>query len=96
MGREGRDPTDELGGQVQPDEGGWYRLDLGHQPLVVPGDVDVAISVPKGWRIAETRGLDRRGPRQAEARVRLDGERALLVRVERTGWSAFWHRLTAG
>ena len=83
----------ELDGRVHLDEGNWYRLDLGHQPLVIPDSVEVSVAVPEGWRIAETRGLQRTGSRQASSQLVLDEGRSLWVRVERTGWSGFRHRL---
>jgi hypothetical protein len=86
----------EFEGRVQLEGGNWYRLDLGHQPLVIPDSVDVSIAVPEGWRIAETRGLSRNGSRQASSQVVLDGDRSLFVRVERSGWSRFQHRLFGG
>ncbi|HEX2274990.1 MAG TPA: DUF4012 domain-containing protein [Acidimicrobiales bacterium] len=86
----------EVAGGVDLDEDGWYRLDLGHQPVVVPDEVEVSVSVPAGWRIAQTRGLEPRGERRAGANMRLEEQRSLWIRVERTGWSAFWHRLVEG
>ena len=91
--KESRTVTLELEGRMQLD-GGWYRLDLGHQPLVLPDEVEVSIGVPPGWRIAETRDMERTGSRQAATRTRLERDRTLWVRVERSGWSGFWHRLT--
>ena len=86
----------EVDGDVQLGERGWYRLDLGHQPLIVPDEVEVSITVPGGWRIAETRGLQQVDDGRAGTRFGLEEERSLWVRVERTGWSAFWHRLVRG
>ena len=86
----------EVNGDVQLGERGWYRLDVGHQPLIVPDEVQVSITVPKGWRIADTRGLQQIEDGRAGTRIRLEEERSLWVRVERTGWSAFWHRLVSG
>ncbi|HEV3401948.1 MAG TPA: DUF4012 domain-containing protein, partial [Acidimicrobiales bacterium] len=83
----------DLEGLVQLEEGDWYRLDLGHQPLVIPDAVEVSLEVPDGWRIAETRGLRRVGSRQAFAQLVLDRDRSLWIRVERTGWSQFRHLL---
>jgi hypothetical protein len=86
----------QLDGHVQLDGQGWYRLDLGHQPLVVPDDVEISLAVPRGWRIVETRGMQTSGERRAGAKIRLDQQQSLWVRVERQGWSAFWHRLIDG
>jgi Protein of unknown function (DUF4012) len=86
----------DVQGRVRLDPDGWYRLDLGHQPVLNPDRVDVAVTVPEGWRIVETRGLDRAGSRRASAGMSLEGERTLLVRVERQGASGFWERLLEG
>lgn len=83
----------DLEGLVQLEEGDWYRLDLGHQPLVTSDVVEVSLEVPGGWRIAETRGMRRVSDRLATAQLVVDRERSLWVRVERTGWSQFRHRL---
>lgn len=83
----------DIGGRLELGPGGWYRLDLGHQPLITADEVAVSVSVPKGWRIVETRGLTSKGSRRATVRLTLEGQRSLLVRVERTPWSDFWHRL---
>jgi hypothetical protein len=81
-----------LGGTVELQAGGWYRLDLRAQPTAVPADVDVTVSVPAGWRIAEVRGG---ATRSDERRVtgRFEGGRPQLleVRMERTGWSRLWN-----
>ena len=86
----------EVGGDLQLGDDEWYRLDLGHQPVVVPDEVEISVAVPSGWRIAKTHGLEVRGDRLAVAQMRLEAERSLWVRVERTGWSGFWHRLVKG
>jgi hypothetical protein len=86
----------EFEGGVQLADGGWYRLDLGHQPTVVPDAVEVSVTVPKGWRIADTRGLEGRGSRVARAAMPLAQEQSLWIKVERSGWSSFWHRLLEG
>jgi hypothetical protein len=86
----------ELEGRARLEADGWYRLDVGQQPLVLADEVDVSIMVPAGWRIAETRGLQRAGDRRASTQFRLDADRSLWLRVEPTGWSGFWHRLRDG
>jgi len=86
----------EVSGRLELEGSGWYRLDLGHQPVIVPDDVEVSLAVPPGWRIAETRGAESDGGRRADAHFQLSQGRSLFVRVERTGWSAFWSRLFRG
>ena len=83
----------DLEGLIELEEGGWYRLDVGHQPLVIPDAAEVWLEVPAGWRIAETRGMRRVGTRQATAQLVVDRDHSLWVRVERNGWSRFRHRL---
>lgn len=71
--------------------GGWYQLDLLHQTSLTRDDTVVSISVPKGWRIAETTGLRMVGTRRAVAEVGVADQHQIAVRVERTAWSRLWH-----
>jgi UDP-GlcNAc:undecaprenyl-phosphate/decaprenyl-phosphate GlcNAc-1-phosphate transferase len=73
----------EVTGRVELTDDGWYRLDLGHQPLLLADDVEVSVVVAKGWRITDARGLQRTDRRRARGEFRLDGERSLWARVER-------------
>jgi hypothetical protein len=86
--------TLDVEGRVALSEGGWYRLDLLHQTSLAPDEVEVAVSVPKGWRIVDVRGLDRRDARRAEARLELERSHTILLQLERTGWAGVWERLT--
>ncbi len=74
---------------------GWYRLDLHHQTSLVPDDVAVSVSVPKGWRIAQVQGLKLDGDRRATTQVAAKSRLTVLVRLERIGWAGVWERLTA-
>jgi UDP-N-acetylmuramyl pentapeptide phosphotransferase/UDP-N-acetylglucosamine-1-phosphate transferase len=85
----------DLEGEVKLSDGGWYRLDLFHQPSLTPDDVEISVAVPKGWRIVQVQGLEADGGRRATTRLALDGPVTLLVRVERAGWSGVWERLSA-
>jgi len=67
-----------------PLEGGWYRLDLVRQALLAPDQVDVAVEVPAGWRVAEAVGLTPGDRRRAEGRLAHDADTTLRVRLERT------------
>ncbi|HWH34425.1 MAG TPA: DUF4012 domain-containing protein [Acidimicrobiales bacterium] len=49
----------ELAGQVPA--GSSYRLDLGHQPTIVPDDVTVAVEAPPGWKARATEGFGATG-----------------------------------
>ncbi|PZS21146.1 MAG: hypothetical protein DLM54_04805, partial [Acidimicrobiales bacterium] len=82
-----------LDGRIQLGPGGWYRLDIGHQPVVNPDQVQVSVSVPKGWRIAQAQGIQRQDSRHAGTEIRLDTGRPILLRIYRSGWSSIWHRL---
>ena len=81
-------------GTVSLSDDGWYRLDLLHQTSLDPDDVEISIAVPKGWRIVQVQGLQSDGGRRATARLALERPVTILVRLERTGWSGVWERLT--
>ena len=81
----------QLEGEVDALPGGWYELDLLHQPLLNPEPTTASFAVPEGWRIVEAQGAELEGDRRAVVRlvperdhtVRLrlaaDGERPLAV-----------------
>jgi hypothetical protein len=71
----------DLAGSVRLGPGGWYALDLGHQAVLNPDHMRVRVEVPRGWRIAETRGLDRNGSRDASRTNQADGPSTVWVRV---------------
>ena len=73
--------------------GGWYALELNHQALLNRDSVKVSVSVPSGWRIAETVGLGTARGARAFGTFHLNRARTVLVRVERTGVAGFWDRL---
>jgi hypothetical protein len=75
--------------------GGWYLLQLVHQPTLRADEVDVSFEVPAGWRIAATRGIDGGGEagRRVTAAVSLESDRTIGVRLERTGLGGLWDRL---
>ncbi|MDQ4070492.1 MAG: DUF4012 domain-containing protein [Actinomycetota bacterium] len=63
---------------------GWYTLDVVRQPSVVPQQVQISVSVPSGWRIAEAQGLPSIGDREATGLlpdVRRQTVRLRLVQV---------------
>jgi hypothetical protein len=82
----------DLSGRIRMERGGWYELSLGSQPLVNPGRARVSISVPDGWRITDTRGLQSVLPFRAGGFVTLDHPTTIRVRIERDTES-FWSRL---
>ena len=90
-----RSVTLRMQGVVPLEPGGWYALDLSHQALLYADAMSVAVTVPSGWRIAETIGFDTRTRSRAFGTFRLDTARTVFVRVERTGVAGFWDRLRA-
>ena len=54
-----------MNGTVNLSADGWYRLDLHHQTSLAPDDVEVSITVPKGWRIAQVQGVQSDGSGRA-------------------------------
>jgi hypothetical protein len=86
--------TLDVSGRVSLSDDGWYRLDVYHQTTLVPDELEISIAVPDGWRIAQTEGVEPEGPRRAVTRMALDSPVTILVRIERTGWSGVWERLT--
>ena len=63
--------------------GGWYRLDLPHQPTLVPDDVEVRVEVAAGWQVTAARPGDQRTARSVVIHVNHDAGRTLWVRIER-------------
>ena len=78
-----RSLTLRLRGAVPIEADGWYSLDLARQAVLNADEVTVEISVPRGWRIAETVGLDAVGSRRAVGRFQLETDRIIRVRVAR-------------
>lgn len=74
----------------------WYRLDLGHQPTVVPDQVTVTVRVPSGWRIAETRGIRATEATTATGEFELVEPTEAAVRLERSSHRNLWDRLRDG
>lgn len=71
----------QLQGTVPLDPGGWYTLDIVHQPTLLPDTVNVQVQVPVGWRVRAARGLEVLGPRSAGGTVRLAETDRVQVRV---------------
>jgi UDP-N-acetylmuramyl pentapeptide phosphotransferase/UDP-N-acetylglucosamine-1-phosphate transferase len=89
--------TADLRGDIQLRRGGWYELDVGHQPTVEPDRLRVSIEVPEGWRIAEAPGLERVSARQATRTVTQEEPARLRVRIapDSSSWD-LWGRLQDG
>jgi hypothetical protein len=71
----------QLEGSVAPQGDGWYELDLLHQPLLVGDDVTVSVEVVDGWRIVEAEGAQLEAGRGAVARLRLEQDETVRVRL---------------
>lgn len=89
----GQTLTMEIRGRLALTNDGWYRLDVQDQPSV-PQDVQVSVTVPGGWRIAEAQGLRKTGDRRAATIMNAAEDGPILVRLERTGIGRVWDRLT--
>jgi UDP-N-acetylmuramyl pentapeptide phosphotransferase/UDP-N-acetylglucosamine-1-phosphate transferase len=87
----------DFAGPVRLERGGWYDLDVGHQPTVHPDRLGVSIEVPEGWRIAEAPGLHRESPRLVSITGIQPEQRRVRVRVvpASSPWD-LWDRLQDG
>ncbi|HEV2070116.1 MAG TPA: DUF4012 domain-containing protein [Acidimicrobiales bacterium] len=75
----------ELEGTLTSLPGGWYELDLLHQPLLVPEHATVKIEVADGWRIAEVEGATLSDDRRAITDITLDRNASVRLRLEPEG-----------
>jgi UDP-N-acetylmuramyl pentapeptide phosphotransferase/UDP-N-acetylglucosamine-1-phosphate transferase len=89
--------TADLRGVVRLESGGWYELDVGHQPTVQPDRLRVSIGVPDGWRIAEAPGFERVSARQATRTISQEERERLRVRLvpDSSSWD-LWGQLQTG
>ena len=87
----------DFAGMVRLERGGWYDLDIGHQPTVHPDRLRVSVEVPQGWRIAEAPGMRRESVRRVSSTTTQLEERRMRIRVVPAS-SAFdlWDRLQDG
>ena len=75
----------QLEGEVDALPGGWYELDLLHQPLLNPEPTTASFEVPEGWRIVEAQGAQLEGDRRAVARLVPERDRTIRIRVAADG-----------
>jgi UDP-N-acetylmuramyl pentapeptide phosphotransferase/UDP-N-acetylglucosamine-1-phosphate transferase len=89
--------TADLGGAVRLRPGGWYELDVGHQPTVQPDRLRVSIEVPEGWRIAEAPGLERESARRVSLTLIQQEPERPRVRIvpDSSSWD-LWGQLQDG
>ena len=87
----------DFAGPVRLERGGWYDLDVGHQPTVHADRLGVSVEVPEGWRIAEAPGLRLESPRRVSVTETQLEESRLRVRVvpASSAWDV-WDRLQDG
>ncbi len=71
----------QMEGRVSAGPGGWYELDLLHQPLLTDQATTATFEVPDGWRIAEAEGATPEGERRAVARLVPERDRTIRLRV---------------
>jgi UDP-N-acetylmuramyl pentapeptide phosphotransferase/UDP-N-acetylglucosamine-1-phosphate transferase len=87
----------DFAGTVELERGGWYDLDVGHQPTVKPDRLRVSVEVPEGWRIAEAPGLNRESARRVSATSTQLEERRIRVRIVPASSALdLWGRLQDG
>jgi UDP-N-acetylmuramyl pentapeptide phosphotransferase/UDP-N-acetylglucosamine-1-phosphate transferase len=87
----------DFAGAVRLERGGWYDLDVGHQPTVNPDRLRVSVEVPEGWRIAEAPRLHRESARRVTSTGTQLEQRRVRVRVvpASSAWD-LWDRLQDG
>jgi UDP-GlcNAc:undecaprenyl-phosphate/decaprenyl-phosphate GlcNAc-1-phosphate transferase len=83
----------DIGGRMELASGTWYHLDLPRRSSLVPDETEVSISVPPEWRILEAEGcLDVLDSRHATAKLSVDSDHRVSIRLQRTAWSRLWAR----
>jgi UDP-N-acetylmuramyl pentapeptide phosphotransferase/UDP-N-acetylglucosamine-1-phosphate transferase len=87
----------QLAGRERLEPGGWYALDLTHQPTINPDRVQVSVDVPSGWQVGTAPGLTKPFNQRAAGVVILDRNRQLRVQViKQPPTLDVWGRLQAG
>lgn len=81
-----------LGGSA-PLHGGWYALQIDHQPTYNLDQVHVSIRVPKSWRIDKAVRAKIDTPQRATATLSLDRTATVRVHVVRSATASLWERL---
>jgi UDP-N-acetylmuramyl pentapeptide phosphotransferase/UDP-N-acetylglucosamine-1-phosphate transferase len=89
--------TADFRGPVRLRPGGWYEVDVGHQPTVQPDHLRVSIAVPDGWRIAEAPGLEQVSARLATRTITQQEPDRVRVRIvpDSPSWD-LWDQLRTG
>jgi Protein of unknown function (DUF4012) len=77
--------------------GGWYSVDVRHQPTLNSDRVTLAVTVPQGWKIDKTSQMKLVSPQKAEAQLTLQKSITPRVHLVRDDGNAnLWQRLQAG
>jgi hypothetical protein len=86
----------ELAGLV-PLRGGWYRLDVGRQPMANPDRVRIVVEVREGWEIDRAPRMRRISPRRVSVSFLAEESTTLRVRIRPApgAWD-LWDRLDYG
>lgn len=71
----------QLSGTVALLPGGWYQLQLPHQPVVNPDQVTVTIDVAPGWKAVAARAATVTGPHSVTATLRQSTDQTIWVQV---------------
>ena len=71
----------DLTGRVALLPGGWYELDLPHQPVVNPDQVTVTVSLAAGWKVTAARGAVITGSQDVVAHLTQAADGAVRVQV---------------
>jgi UDP-N-acetylmuramyl pentapeptide phosphotransferase/UDP-N-acetylglucosamine-1-phosphate transferase len=70
-----------LSGSVTLLAGGWYELDLPHQPVVNPDQVTVTVTLAPGWKVKAARGAKVTDPETVSARLTQGADETVWVQV---------------
>jgi hypothetical protein len=77
--------------------GGWYSLQVRHQPTINPDRVHVSVDVPEGWKIDKAPGMERPFSRRATSTFVQQKDRTFRVHIVRdVGTWDIWQRLQEG
>ncbi len=77
--------------------GGWYALEVRHQPTLIPDTVNLSVKVANGWKIDRAPGLTITSPQEATKTASL--EKTTTYRVHLVPDASdldLWERLEAG
>jgi hypothetical protein len=87
----------DLHGRLPLGPRGRYRLNLVRHPIVAPDRVDVAVSVPTGWRLVTGPGFaTSRNGQEVRYQTDLERDQVVDVGIERDPPHSIWGRLQAG